>query len=161
MTFEIRPRVRRAFRIALRRQRLTVTDVDAELELHLELRIQQLVAQGFSRDDAIIEAQRRFGASWDQVIARLHAAGSHREEQLSMSERFEALATDLRYAVRGLLRAPGFALAAIVTLAIGIGANTAIVGVIDAALFAPLPFRDADRLVTLRGSFRSRPPTSC
>jgi putative ABC transport system permease protein len=65
---------------------------------------------------------------------------------------------DLRYAVRGLLRAPGFALAAIVTLAIGIGANTAIVGVIDAAMFAPLPFRDADRLVALRGSFRSRPP---
>ena len=66
---------------------------------------------------------------------------------------------DLRYAIRGLLRAPGFAIAAIVTLAIGIGANTAIVGVIDAALFAPMPFGDAGRLVALRGSFRSRPPT--
>src|SRR5262245_1157944 len=66
---------------------------------------------------------------------------------------------DLRYAIRGLLRAPGFAVAAIVTLAIGIGANTAVVGVIDAALFAPLPFGEANRLVAFRGSFRSRPPT--
>ena len=66
---------------------------------------------------------------------------------------------DLRYAIRGLLRAPGFSIAAIITLAIGIGANIAIVSVIDAALVAPLPFRDADRLVTLRGSFRSRAPT--
>ncbi len=67
---------------------------------------------------------------------------------------------DLRYAIRGLLRAPGFSIVAVITLAIGIGANTAIFGVIDAALFAPLPFDDADRLVALRGSFRSRPPTS-
>ncbi|RPI51874.1 MAG: hypothetical protein EHM55_17890 [Acidobacteria bacterium] len=60
------------------------------------------------------------------------------------------MANDLRYALRGLLRAPGFTMAAIITLAIGIGANTAIVSVIDAALVAPLPFREADRLVTLR-----------
>jgi hypothetical protein len=68
MSFEIRPRIRRAFRIALRRRHLTTTDVDQELELHLELRVQQLVAQGFTRDQAIIEAERRFGASWDQVM---------------------------------------------------------------------------------------------
>lgn len=66
---------------------------------------------------------------------------------------------DFRYAVRGLLRTPGFSVAAITTLAIGIGATVAVVSVIDAALVAPLPFRDADSLVTLRGSFRSRPPT--
>jgi putative ABC transport system permease protein len=67
---------------------------------------------------------------------------------------------DLRHAFRGLLRTPGFTIAATLTLAIGIGANTAIFNVIDTALFAPLPFRHADRLVTLRGAFRSRPPVS-
>jgi putative ABC transport system permease protein len=64
---------------------------------------------------------------------------------------------DLRYAFRSLMRMPGFSVAAALTLAIGIGASTAIFGVIDTALLAPLPFREADRLVTLRGSFRSQP----
>jgi putative ABC transport system permease protein len=58
------------------------------------------------------------------------------------------------------MRTPGFSAVAALTLAIGIGASTAIFGVIDTALLAPLPFRDADRLVTLRGSFRSQPMAS-
>jgi len=56
---------------------------------------------------------------------------------------------DIRYALRLLVRAPGFAAVAIVTLALGIGANAAIFSVVRAALFAPLPFADADRLVVV------------
>jgi predicted permease len=159
MSFEIRPRIRRAFRIALRRRHLTATDVDAELELHLELRIQQLVSQGFTRDEAIIEAQRRFGASWDQVIARLHAAGSLREEQLSMSERFEALTTDLRYAARTLVRQRGFSAVVIATFVLGIGANATMFGVVDRLLFrAPAHIRNPDQIVMLVAGFQDREP---
>ena len=60
--------------------------------------------------------------------------------------------TDLRYAVRSLSRTPGFALAVILTLGLGIGANTAIFSVVRGVLLRPLPHRDGDRLVYLRQS---------
>jgi len=131
MSFEIRPRIRRAFRLALRRRHLTAADVDDELELHLELRIQQLIAHGLTREQAEVEAHQRFGDSWDQVVARLHAAGSLREERLSMSERLEALTTDLRYATRTLVRQRGFSAVVIATFVLGIGANATMFDVMN------------------------------
>ena len=56
---------------------------------------------------------------------------------------------DLRYAIRGLRRAPGFSLVVVLTLALGIGANTALFSVLRGVLFSPLPYREADRIVTL------------
>src|SRR5258706_4446602 len=61
---------------------------------------------------------------------------------------------DLRYALRGLIRAPGFAMAAILTLALGIGAATAIFSVADAVLLRPLPYADGDRLIVVWDQLR-------
>src|SRR5687768_18344895 len=60
--------------------------------------------------------------------------------------------TDLRYAIRSLLRTPGFAIAVVLTLGLGIGANTAIFSVVRGVLLRPLPHKDGDRLIYLRQS---------
>jgi hypothetical protein len=66
----------------------------------------------------------------------------------------ESLVQDTRYAIRSLVEAPGFSVVAILVLAIGIGANTAMFSLVDAMLLRGLPYADADRLVVLFGTFR-------
>src|SRR5215212_3894774 len=102
----LRPRVRRAFRLAIRRPDRTESDVDDELRFHVAMRVEQLVARGWPRPDAEAEARRRFGASWDDAVRHLHRSGHAREERLDMRERIDSLLNDVRLAVRGLLRAP-------------------------------------------------------
>ncbi len=112
------------------------------------MRVRELVAKGYSPAEAEAEARRRFGdmerARADCVATdyRIRRRGQRRE---TMSDTWQ----DVRVAWRQLQRRPGFAIVAIVTLAVGIGANTAIFSAADHVLFRPLGNADADRIVTL------------
>ena len=123
MAFDIRPRIRRAFRLALRRRDLTDAEIDDELRFHIDMRVARLVSQGTPAREAIAEARGRFGRSWDEAVERLHEAGHAREERLTLHERLDGWWNDLRYATRNLVRQRSFALVVIVTFALGIGAN--------------------------------------
>ena len=115
-------------------------DLDAEISAHIDEAIEELVRQGLPPIEARRAALSRFGG-----ITQTRDA--HREVRSFrwMSD----LLRDCRYAVRSFRRAPGFSTVAILTLALGIGATTAMFSVVYGVLLKPLPFRDADRLVAL------------
>src|SRR4051794_26416266 len=86
---------------------------------------------------------------------RAHQATTHLEENM-----FDALAQDLTFAVRSLRRAPAFALTAIFTLALGVGANTAMFSVVNGVLLTPLRLREPDRVVALGEQPKGSPPNT-
>lgn len=148
------PRVRRAFRLAVRRPARTAGEVDEELAFHVEQRVAQLVARGWSARDAEAEARRRFGMPWDDVVRQLHHEGHHREERLAMRERLGSLLYDVRHALRALARDRRYTLGVVLTLALGLGAATTIVSLVDQVLVRPLPYAAPERLVVVRGVVR-------
>ena len=113
--------------------------MDAELAYHLELRVEQLMARGLTREQAQADARRRFGDSWDDAVRQIQHAGNRREEKRHMRERLENLWSDVTYATRRLARQPGFSLIVVLTFALGIGANATIFGVVDRLLLRPPP----------------------
>src|SRR5215204_3636878 len=140
------PRARRALRIPIGRRHRVEAETDDEIRFHLAMRLEALVAGGLARDVAEADALRRFGPL-DQVRPQLLAAARHREERLSMFERFDAVRDDVRYALRQLRRAPAFSAALALTFALGIGANATMFEILDRLLFRPPAFMaDADRV---------------
>jgi len=126
---------------SLFRRRHLDADLDDELRSHIDLAIEENRKRGMTRQQARTAALRSFGG----VAQAREAYRSQRG--LPILDQF---ARDLRFGCRQLLRAPGFALTAILTLALGLGANTAVFSLINALLLRPLPVPHSEQLTVLQ-----------
>jgi len=116
-------------------------DLAEEIRQHLDEKTDALVASGMSRQDAALAAQRAFGN-----VTRTEEQGREAWRFLAIEDVF----ADVRFALRQLRKSPAFALAGILTLALGIGANTTVFSVVNAVILRPLPYPESDRLVSVK-----------
>src|SRR5688572_16100077 len=116
-----RPGVRRWLSLPFGSAAARERDVDEEIGLHIALRADRLVQQGYARDVALREAERRFGGAGARNTLIEHA--QHREKEMRIREWLVTTAADLRFTKRQLVRSPAFTIAAITTVALGVGAN--------------------------------------
>jgi putative ABC transport system permease protein len=122
-------------------------DIEREITFHISERADHLRSEGFSDEEARRRARLQFG---NPLVQR------ERTHDVDIAGILDASLRNTRLALRGMRRTPGFTVAVVLTLALGIGANSAVFSAIDAVLLRPLPFPDGDRLVqltqTLEGS---------
>src|SRR5919112_5751649 len=126
---------------ALARSESIHQEIDEEMQFHIDMRTEENVRRGMPADVARREAERRFGG-----LTRMKERGY----EVRGGRWLETFWRDCRYGVRSLCKRPGFTLVALLTLAIGIGANTALFSVVDAVLLKKLPVEEPDRLVLFR-----------
>jgi putative ABC transport system permease protein len=141
------PGVRRLFRLP-GAERDVATAVDDELAFHVDMLTEELVRAGRPADEARREALRRFG-DVRAVRDRCYDLTTDHQASMQRTDLLASLGQDLRYAVRSVGRARGFALIVVATLALGIGATTAMFSVVRGVLLRPLPFPAAERVVRL------------
>lgn len=149
MRFDLRPGVRRLFRLPLSTRAATYHDVDDELESLIASRVEYLVARGMSPGHARAEALRRLGASLDDARVQLHASANQRERRMRFNEFLDSVKQDIHYAARGLIRRPAFTAVSVLTLAIGVGATTAIFSAVNVLLLRPLPYARPNELMKI------------
>jgi predicted permease len=116
-------------------------ELDVELSFHIEEKADELVAQGMDPELARREARRRFGN---------YSLQKENTRDRDVFRWLEVLLSDLRYTIRALRLAPGFAIVAILSLALGIGANTAIFSIINAVMLKSLPVSHPEELMVVR-----------
>src|SRR5882724_609972 len=127
----------------LRRDRFD-RELSEEMRLHVEMTIEENLSKGLSHEDARYNAIRRFGNA-----ARIQ----EKSREIWLIRTLDVFCQDIRYALRNTLKNRSISALIIITLALGIGANTAIFSAAEAVFFHSLPYRDAGRFVYLSGSF--------
>ena len=139
--------VRRLFRLPQSRERL-LQEMDEEIQAHLAMRVEELRRHGMSESEARAEALRRFGDSSD-FDAHVTRRAARQVRRQSIREWLEGWAYDIRFALRQFRSTRAVTALAVLTLALGIGANAAIFTVVHRLLLAPLPYPDGNRIVML------------
>src|SRR3954469_24506585 len=124
--------------------------LDEEVRFHIEMQTERNISMGMTPEEARRRALLQFGGRdrWKEEA---------RDEYRSRP--FDGVRKDFVHAVRSLLHHRGFAVTAILTLALGIGASTAVFSVVNAVLLRPLPYANADRLMLVWGDMRARKVT--
>jgi predicted permease len=131
-------------------------EVDDELQQHLDLRAREYEEQGLAPDAARRAAQRRFG-DVESVRRQCRELARERNRERRRREWRSEARQDLRFAVRQIRRQPAFSLTAVLTLALGIGATTAIVAAVHAVLVRPFAYRQPDGVVLVSTVWRGQP----
>jgi putative ABC transport system permease protein len=137
--------VRRLFRLTRTRAQL-LRDQHDEIREHLAMRTADLRALGMSEAQAEAEALRRFGDT-EEFRAYAERRAAHQAHRMVVLDGFTGWTQDVRFALRQCRKAPAFSALAVLTLALGIGANTAIFSVVHRLLLAPLPYPNGNRIV--------------
>src|SRR5512143_2929583 len=139
--------VRRLFALPRSPERIA-RELTDEMRIHIDMRVDELRALGMSETEARAEALRRFGDG-DEFHAYATRQAAKRARAHGMGEWFSEWRQDLRFALRLFRKHTPLTLIVVFTLALGIGANTAIFSVVHRLLITPLPYTDGDRIVML------------